>query len=274
MYRLGGLCTVAILTAKAGATELNLLIIDEETIDNGISTIEQAAYDCGVSPEMLVNDDYPTIYGNPPLYWNEFCPGGEYWLPTGQCEDEGMFAPGPDTGLDLQMFIDGMIGQEYLDEIPDVIPLGNYDIMQLVGEDFVAVVYDSDVSINREYQYGEPIYYANLQGERYGLFFFTVLDVRGPGYLPESTSSDSSYEILVQVDPVPAMYTWQLFEATGGGGPCCPADVTGDHTVDVLDLLAVLAAWGNTFGLEDINGDGYVDVMDLLELLAAWGPCG
>jgi hypothetical protein len=53
----------------------------------------------------------------------------------------------------------------------------------------------------------------------------------------------------------------------------CPEDVNGDGTVDVLDLLAVLAAWGNTSGPEDINNDGTVDVLDLLALLAAWGPC-
>ena len=54
----------------------------------------------------------------------------------------------------------------------------------------------------------------------------------------------------------------------------CPADVTGDGVVDVLDLLAVLAAWGQTGELpEDITGDGLVDTLDLLEVLAAWGPC-
>jgi hypothetical protein len=53
----------------------------------------------------------------------------------------------------------------------------------------------------------------------------------------------------------------------------CLADVNGDGEVDVLDLLALLAAWGNTSGPEDINGDGIVDVLDLLELLASWGPC-
>ncbi len=55
----------------------------------------------------------------------------------------------------------------------------------------------------------------------------------------------------------------------------CPADVTGDGTVDVLDLLAVLAAWGpcEPDCPEDINGDGIVDVLDLLEVLSAWGPC-
>jgi hypothetical protein len=53
----------------------------------------------------------------------------------------------------------------------------------------------------------------------------------------------------------------------------CPADIVRDCVVDVMDLLAVLAAWDATGGDEDINGDGIVDVADLLELLAAWGPC-
>ncbi len=54
----------------------------------------------------------------------------------------------------------------------------------------------------------------------------------------------------------------------------CPADVTDDGTVDVLDLLAMLSAWGPCPDCpEDINGDGVVDVLDLLEVLSAWGPC-
>ncbi len=53
----------------------------------------------------------------------------------------------------------------------------------------------------------------------------------------------------------------------------CPADVDGDYAVDVLDLLAVLSAWGTVGGPEDVNGDGMVDVMDLLAVLNAWGPC-
>ena len=56
-------------------------------------------------------------------------------------------------------------------------------------------------------------------------------------------------------------------------GPTCPEDINGDGVVDVLDLLALLAAWGNPGGPEDLNGDGIVDVLDLLQLLAAWGPC-
>ncbi len=57
--------------------------------------------------------------------------------------------------------------------------------------------------------------------------------------------------------------------------PECPADINGDETVDVLDLIAVLAAWGpcEPDCPEDIDVDGVVDVLDLLEVLAAWGPC-
>ncbi|MHC4414708.1 MAG: M28 family peptidase [Planctomycetota bacterium] len=54
----------------------------------------------------------------------------------------------------------------------------------------------------------------------------------------------------------------------------CPADIDGDGTVGVRDLLALLAAWGEPGGPADVNGDGIVDLRDLLALLAAWGPCG
>ena len=54
----------------------------------------------------------------------------------------------------------------------------------------------------------------------------------------------------------------------------CPADVNGDEVVDVLDLVAVLVAWGPCAGCaEDINGDSVVNVLDLVEVLVNWGPC-
>ena len=58
----------------------------------------------------------------------------------------------------------------------------------------------------------------------------------------------------------------------------CPADVNGDGVVDVIDMIAVLAVWGQTgdpgWIPEDINDDGIIDVQDLLVVLGAWGPCG
>lgn len=51
-----------------------------------------------------------------------------------------------------------------------------------------------------------------------------------------------------------------------------PGDITGDGTVNVTDLLQLLAAWGlNPGHAADINGDDMVNVTDLLLLLANWG---
>lgn len=53
----------------------------------------------------------------------------------------------------------------------------------------------------------------------------------------------------------------------------CPADLTGDGSVTVSDLLIVLSNWGSLDGPGDLTGDGIVDLDDLLEVLAAWGDC-
>jgi T5SS/PEP-CTERM-associated repeat protein/predicted outer membrane repeat protein len=53
----------------------------------------------------------------------------------------------------------------------------------------------------------------------------------------------------------------------------CPQDIDGSGHVDVGDILAVLAAWGNEGGPEDVDESGTVDVGDLLDVLASWGPC-
>ena len=51
-------------------------------------------------------------------------------------------------------------------------------------------------------------------------------------------------------------------------------DVNGDQTVNVLDLLMLLGAWGpcaeNSACSMDFDGSGAVDVPDLLALLGAW----
>ncbi len=59
--------------------------------------------------------------------------------------------------------------------------------------------------------------------------------------------------------------------------PLCEADLTGDGTVDVSDLLTVIGNWGacvsppNCPG--DVNGDETVNVSDLLAVIGAWGAC-
>jgi hypothetical protein len=55
--------------------------------------------------------------------------------------------------------------------------------------------------------------------------------------------------------------------------PPCPADLNGDATVDVTDLLQLLGAWGTSGGPADLDADGVVNVGDLLILLGDWGAC-
>lgn len=51
-----------------------------------------------------------------------------------------------------------------------------------------------------------------------------------------------------------------------------PGDLDGNGTVDVLDMLALLGAWGACDGCPaDLNDDGLVNVADLLILLGNWG---
>ena len=50
------------------------------------------------------------------------------------------------------------------------------------------------------------------------------------------------------------------------------ADVNGDGEVNILDLVAVAAAFGETAGTPaDVNGDGEVNILDLVAVAAAFG---
>jgi len=74
----------------------------------------------------------------------------------------------------------------------------------------------------------------------------------------------------VTADSVEANITENQWNLPGA----CPADLDGSGSVDVTDLLALLAEWGQTCPCDaDVTGDGEVNVADLLELLAAWGDC-
>ncbi len=53
----------------------------------------------------------------------------------------------------------------------------------------------------------------------------------------------------------------------------CPADLTGDRTVDAADLAAVLSGWGEGQATGDLDGDGNTGAADLAILLGAWGAC-
>lgn len=54
----------------------------------------------------------------------------------------------------------------------------------------------------------------------------------------------------------------------------CVGDLTGDGSVNVSDMLALLGEWGSCADCDaDLNNDDEVNVSDLLMLLGAWGDC-
>ena len=55
---------------------------------------------------------------------------------------------------------------------------------------------------------------------------------------------------------------------------CDAADLDGNGIVNIVDFLALLAAWNtDPGGPPDLDGDGNVGITDFLELLSQWGPC-
>jgi hypothetical protein len=53
----------------------------------------------------------------------------------------------------------------------------------------------------------------------------------------------------------------------------CPGDANGDGSVDVTDLLTVIATWGASGGAADVDADGVVGLGDALTVIDRWGPC-
>ena len=95
--------------------------------------IENAAAGHGVTDDFLVNDDRPTEIGNPPLRWNELFPGDVVLIPTGEVDDEGWFALPEHTPWLLEDFVAGVVPQDRLDKIADVMPLRNHELLECAG---------------------------------------------------------------------------------------------------------------------------------------------
>ena len=85
----------------------------------------------------------------------------------------------------------------------------------------------------------------------------------------------SCCEMVCALDPFCCDNEWDQQCANLAIAECglsnCPCDVFVDGTVNVQDLLFLLAQWGTPNA--DCNMDGTTNVLDMLDLLAAWGPC-
>ena len=92
-------------------------------------------------------------------------------------------------------------------------------------------------------------------------------------------SADCNNDGLVDYGQI---LTGQLADTNANGIPdtCeldpCPGDITGNGSVNGLDLAAVLADWGSGGKSEydcDVDNDGVVGGSDLSIVLAGWGAC-
>lgn len=160
-----------------------LMVIDESSIDNGNEPNNFSETD--------VNDQIASVGQRAQLKFFKDNVGKTINLNTGQVGDEGWFAlknipnrwvnagptdngsqnylaPGPGLGVPN---IDGD-REILLDEIPLVTPMRATGLKMLVGSKVLAVVYDSDITINYSPLEG------NLQGSNLGLVAFEVLEVK------------------------------------------------------------------------------------------------
>jgi hypothetical protein len=93
-------------------------------------------------------------------------------------------------------------------------------------------------------------------------------DCNGDGIVDYGQILDGTYEDL-DSNGVP--------DCCESGTPCSQcelADISGDGTVSIQDVLMLIALWGPCDGcIADLNIDGEVDVEDLLIVIGNWGPC-
>ena len=171
------------------------LLIDEESIDNGNPPNNFSETD--------VNDQLASLDQRSTLRYFQQNIGRQIDLFSGEVGDEGWFAiktipnswiqAGP-TSTGTENFLRAAPGlgggdddpEKYLDKIPDITPLRATGLRMLVGQRILALVYDSDISINYSPLNG------NLKGETLGLVALEVLQVRkrndgSSGSLPRIT---------------------------------------------------------------------------------------
>jgi hypothetical protein len=223
-------------------TEAVFLLIDEESIDNGNEPNNFSETD--------VNDQLADIGLRQSLEYFADNVGKTINLYTGQVGDEGWFAlktiitpwkeTGPTTnGLENYLTPGPSLGasvpddgrEVLLDEIPNVTPLRATGLKMLEGKTVLAVVYDSDISVNYDPLEG------NLQGANLGRVAFDVISVKQR--TDGSTSSLPVVTIRIRsVEEVAALSLKLFSNAPVPESSSEPFDIAPPATVGAAVLIA------------------------------------
>lgn len=98
----------------------------------------------------------------------------------------------------------------------------------------------------------------------------SIIDATPLAAGPSDLVVNTATQVAVTAQPIPDGVDIINFNPA----PPCPSDLNGDGQTNVVDLLAVINAWGPCAGCAaDITDDGVVNVNDLLEIINAWGAC-
>ncbi len=186
----------------------------------------------------------------------------------------GMFAPGTSIGFDILEPLTRFTGDGFAATDGETLSITFFTLSVTTGDGFVpgfALAIQPNGGFHRHYN-------MFLDGPSIGVdpapgIYLLVRRMWSTDPLiPEP--SDAFYLLLNNERPaseLAAAAEW--LEAWLAGEPApCPADLTGDGSVDGADLGLLLQSWGNT-GAADLNADGIIDGADLGLLLSAWGAC-
>lgn len=126
-------------------------------------------------------------------------------------------------------------------------------------------------------QFGSPVP-ATPEGTLLTTFVFEAVDVvdATPVDILVSGGDPVGYTTVFHAEIPNYPITGELTGTTVDVRRDCPADVTDDDQVDIDDVFAILANWGDCPQGPcpwDVNCDDGVDIDDIFAVLAEWGVC-
>jgi hypothetical protein len=175
-----------------------------------------------------------------------------------------------------------------------------YDMTDPDEIDLVAVVADlggvvADVDVASELAPPGVDDYAVLANTMVGLQVVDVTDPQNPVIIGVVPDSPGASRVLVEVQQMDRFLDEQgnqlkenshpftgffsrddlvrILSASIDCGSGCPADLDGDGSVSVQDLIVVILAFGTDDAAADIDGNGIVDAADIVALITSWGEC-